>query len=126
MKVEISLSMKGLIPWSQIQIVKDIVSDAKQERLEDYYWAIGELVSGNPDSKVFDATAEICKNENIWGRWFSGSQDYDVWVTAHVLNEFNGEFYIIGVYMSDLWEYSRGKRDEILSRCYVKKFKEEV
>ena len=78
MKVKLEKEDKKYITLAQAPIVRDIISDMKED--------------------------EIAKNNRVWNALNEHSGDFDVWIdaTAYVSCADGYEFIIIGAYLSDI------------------------
>ena len=75
-------------------------------------------------SDVLGVHVEYAKNGRLpWDHHGDGTGIMDLWIEARGLVEFSG-FYIVGFYLSDIWNLGADNRDEVKSRMYIREFKE--
>lgn len=126
MKVKFTDEAKSFITVAELPKVREIIRDLKEDDgLEDYINIIARAATGGigfDRFEIFKAEAEIAKNKE--GVGYFTDNDLDVWVNAYAFNSYCG-FYILGFYLSDAWQYNGDNTEEILSRCYIRRFKEE-
>lgn len=128
MKVTFEKDFKKHVTLEEAPIVRRIIAAMKEDDTPINTWAemAVNLVSGWGEccKKVYEAKASIAKNCRIYNTYDEDSRDFDIWldITAQASNG----FYIIGAYLSDIWQIGRDEENNktIISNMYVRKFKE--
>lgn len=127
MKIRFSNEEKKYITVAELPIVRQIIADFKEDSgLMEYAemavnCAAGEC--GNNCKKIYEATAKIAKNCRAWNDLSEDSGDLDVWIEVSALT-YDGRFYIIGAYITDIWQIGGVEKSEIRRHMYIRKFEE--
>ena len=127
MKVRLEKEDKKYITLEQAPIVREIITSMKEDEstVEEYAeMAIRVAYDGNAwNIDTMRATAKISRNNNAWNVFSNNSGCLDIWIEATAYVNLN-EFIIIGAYLSDIWKITGSKDQEIVSRMYIRRFKE--
>ena len=127
MKVKLEKEDKKYITLAQAPIVRDIISDMKEDENTAADWAkyaIAALYNHREYSvEVLKASAKIAKNNRVWNALNEHRGDFDVWIdaTAYVSCADGYEFIIIGAYLSDIWQITYENALEIASHMRIRK-----
>ncbi len=126
MKVSITKESKKILTLEEAQVARQIILDRKEDEwsVTEYAEMAVNVVCGCSDHcvEVLKATAEINKNCRAWNVYSENSGTLDVWIKATA--QTSEGFYIIGVYLSDIWEISDDNHAEIASHMFIRKFVE--
>lgn len=127
MKVIITKESKRYITLEEAAIARKIISDCREDGMSpaDYAKIAIDAVGTrgyNWCVKIYEASAEICKNCRIWDAYGDGTRDLDIWITA-TAKTVNG-FIEIGANLSDIWSITSDNGEEIASLMYVRQFQE--
>ena len=126
MKVQFTAEMKRIVTVAEMPAVRKVIEAEKEnDEWTAQKWAkmAAEIVCPCSSVKVLEASAEIAKNCCVWDAYAEGSADVDVWIRFTAL--VNGDSFVMGgAYLSDLWAVSSDNREEIISRMYIRRFKE--
>lgn len=129
MKVTISNDSKKMLTMDDISTARQIIKDFKDDEctVAEYAEMAAKAIVSVQDScgycvKVLESAAFIAKNCRVWDALSDGSHDLDVWIDAIVMT--SNDFYIIGVYITDLWELSSDNKSDIVSRMFIRHFSE--
>lgn len=125
MKVTLAKDYRKLYTLDDLDIAKELISCAKEDAstAKEYAaFAVKEALRGKDDflEEVLKATAETCKNNNVWDRYFEGSGNMDIYIEATA--ETSRGFIKVSAYLSDIWEID-GAAD-IQSRMYIRYYTE--
>lgn len=127
MKVRLEKEEKKYITLEEAPIVREIIASMKEDEstVEEYAeMAIRVAYNGNAyHIETMKASAKIAKNCRACNAYSNNSNSIDIWIeaTAYVNQD---EFIIIGAYLSDIWQISGSKDQEIVSYMYIRRFKE--
>lgn len=128
MKIKVTNEFKKSNPFMDKFIIDEIRECCAEDSIKNYVSSALSIAGvKNPTGvEVYDKTAEISRNYRIWnyyGDCMINTEDFDVWIEFKAFVEYEG-FYIIGVYLSDLWnrlaDYSNDA--EIRSHMYIEKY----
>lgn len=126
MKVTFAKDFKKHVTLDEAPIIQRIIKSMKEDETPVSEWAEMAINlacgQGNFCEKVFEAKASIAKNCRINNYYDEDSRNFDVWIetTAQASNG----FYIIGAYLSDIWQIGGIDNKEILSHMYIRIFTE--
>lgn len=127
MKVSISKESKKIISLEEAPIAKAIVDSFSDDScsVAEYARMAVNVACSRRESclKVFEATAIVSRNCRAWDRIIDGSKDLDVWIEATA--QTTDGFYIIGAYISDIWEITGDNKEEIRNRMFIQHFTKE-
>ncbi len=125
MKVKFTDDAKQFITVAELPKVRKMIRDLRKNTYINLYASIMAKVAagGYGCFEVLKTEAEIAKNSEKGSGYFNDST-VDVWVKAYTFNRYFG-FYIIGFFLSDVQQYDGDNTEEILSRCYIRRFTEE-
>ena len=122
MKIQITKEAKRYLTLAEMPEVKKMVSDLKEERIEDYAPIAARIASGRNDPfELLKAEAEISRNQRIDNGYHDGSGNLDVWMRFYFYNSTFG-FYEVGVYLTDLWQSTGENAEEIKQYMYINGF----
>ena len=124
MKVQFTADVKRVVTVAEMPAVRKVIEYEKDDEWTAKEWAkmAAEIISPCSSVKVLEASAEIAKNCRVWDAYADGSADFDVWIRFTV---FTGDSFVMGgAYLSDLWAASSDNHEEIISRMYIRRFKE--
>ncbi len=125
MKVQITKEAKKWLTVAEMPTVRRIIAECKEDEcLQDYGHMAAEIASKyGADFEILKATAEIAHNGRIFDHFFEGSGELDVWLKFYAFNPFKG-FYVIGVYLSDIWQMNTDKNanEEIREHMYIDEY----
>lgn len=100
---EVRMTMELIAPGENFEILKLEAEFAKNCRIRNYYG-------------YTDCDGNVAEGKD--------SFDLDVWISIYAFSSYAG-FYVVGAYLSDIWQIGpREMRDELLSRMYIRHFKE--
>ena len=126
MRVTLEKDFKRHITLEEAPIVRRIIQYMKEEGGDAKEWATSavDLAAGwgQCSETIFEAKASIAKNRRINNYFDEDSRDFDIWIET-TAKASNG-FYIIGAYLSDIWQIGDTDNKEILSHMYIRKFAE--
>ena len=126
MKVKFTEKQKRFITVAQLPIVKEIIADMKEDTgLKDYAMSADACASDGEatGAEILSVEAEIAKNCKAWDRYSDESEDLDIWLTVKAYHFYAG-FYVIGCYLSDIWDLNGENGAEIRSHMYIRHFTE--
>lgn len=127
MKVQITADSKKVIHLDEQEIVRQIISDCKDDDLRAYVMSAVNCVgtSYNTCQRIYEMTAQIARNCRCWDAFFEGSRDLDVWIEAAALT--SEGFVMIGAYLTDIWQIcGREAEDAVVrSHFYIRRFVEQ-
>ncbi len=78
----------------------------------------------NGNFEIYNISEEICGNDRVEDAYGTDSGWYDLWIDVKGFDEYAG-FYIVGVYLTDLWNYGSDNADEIREHMFIREFKED-
>jgi len=127
MKIKMTADSKRIVSLEEAPAAQSIISSMKEDDTStpaDYIRQAVNALCGDRNScdQVFEASAEIAKNCRVWNYHSDNSGTLDVWITG-TAKTFD-TFYIIGAYLSDLWQLCPDNYSEITQHFYVRKFTE--
>jgi len=127
MKVIITKESRRYITLEEAAIARKIISDCREDGMSpaDYAKIAIDAVGSNDYNwcvKVYEASAEICKNCRVWDAYGDDTRDLDVWIEATAKTS-NG-FIEIGAALSDIWSITSDNGAEIANHMYVRQFQE--
>ena len=81
--------------------------------------------------EIIKSTASISKNCRVCNVFNDESGNIDIWITVTLYNTYSSEngcgvFYMVGAYLSDLWQATADNWEELKSRMHVRKFLETI
>ena len=125
-KIKITEDMERVLTLSELPAVESLRRNLSD--IWDFKWEamhIADLACGGRiDVLRFDL--EVAKNNRIWN-YYSGpdsddpTYDLDVWIKVMAFDEIKG-CYLIGCYLSDIWEVNGKNNEEIRSRMYIRHY----
>ena len=131
MKINITKESKEFLTVAEMPVVKKIVDDFKtsDETIEGSVIILSHIVTGytNNSIEIFKASAEIAKNQRAWnyyGDTETESRDIDIWINTTFFDKNDDNFYIVGAYLSDIWNASCDNLENSKMNMYIRKFKE--
>ena len=126
MKIQFTADMKRIVTVAEMPAVRKVIEAEKENdewTVQEWAKMAAEIICPRSRVKVLEASAEIAKNCRVWDAYADGSADFDVWIRFTALVN-DDSFVMGGAYLSDLWAASSDNREEIISRMYVRRFKE--
>ena len=97
----------------------------KRFNLDDDARTAAYIGSDNQTGAVLRYDVEFAKNNRIEYNFYAdGSEFMDVWLTVYAYNNYCG-LYVVGAYLSDIWQAGSDNRDEIKARMYIRHFTED-
>lgn len=124
MKVVISDDMKKFITLAEMPAVRAVIKYMREDTstARDYAQMAAKVASGCYVVKIFEACAELDKNQRIDDAFDNGTGQFDVWIKFTALCD---ECIVMGgVYLTDLWLLKDDNADEIRRHMYIRKFAE--
>lgn len=127
MKVQMK-DARAYVTVAEMPTVRQMINDFKADTstaAEYAEMAVRAITHGNV-TKILDASAEISGNIRVWNHYTENSEHLDVWIKFTAMIGINGldGFVMGGAYLSDIWELTGLDDSEIVSRMYVRQFKE--
>lgn len=128
MKIQINKESKKVLTLSEMPIVKRIIKDFKDNE-DDLSGDLEILMNIFSADEVIKSTAYVSKNCRAYNVFSDDSGNIDIWIQATIYNIYSSEngggvFYMVGAYLSDLWQSTGENREELKSRMYIRKFLE--
>lgn len=125
-KIHLPEDYKKIFTIAELEACKAIEKSLKEnsdDRKLNFEWEVCCAAIAGSDSKVTDshviqAEATFCKNSRIYDRICVGSGNVDVWIKVMAYQSYYG-FYEIGMYLTDMWEYSSETEAHIKSHMYI-------
>lgn len=127
MKVNLTAEMKKFITVAEMPAVKKVMQYEKENdewTVQEWAKMAARLVFDDNGAKVIEATARIAKNQRVWDAFDEETRDIDVWIEFTAFSEYRSSFIIAGVYLTDLWQFTKDNADEIKSHMYIRRFEE--
>lgn len=126
MQVKITKKSKKWLTVAQMPIVHQIISDLKDDEstAAEYAMQAADIIlhanfgyEFSSKAKVFEATAEISRNERIYNYYGEESEHLDIWINFVVFDDIDG---VIsgGAYLSDIWSLTADNKPEIVNHMY--------
>ena len=123
MKIKFGSEQKKYITVAELPIVKQIISDMKEDDgLMEYAEIAARIASGGYVVKVYECSAEIAKNGRIYNAYGDDTENLDIWINAAALT--SEGFVMFGIYLTDVWNITGDNAEEIKSHMYIRKFQE--
>ena len=123
MKIKFGAEQKKYITVAELSIVKQIISDMKEDDgLMEYAEIAARIASGGYVVKVYERSAEIAKNGRIYNAYGDDTENLDIWINAAALT--SEGFVMFGIYLTDVWNITGDNEEEIKSHMYIRKFQE--
>lgn len=126
MKVKLKKEYKEYITIAEMQTVRKIISEMKEDEFEDEDYAkiaIEAAYNGIASTEILKCSASIAKNSRIWNAYNEESKNIDIYIEAIAFIN-KEEFIIIGAYLTDIWQIGSNNISIIKSHMYIRKFKE--
>lgn len=124
MKIKITPMMKDLITVSEMAIVRDMVTIMRDDSgLKEYAAIAGRIAARDNSVEVLKAEAELSKNYRVINRYSDNSGLFDIWLNIYAFSSEKG-FYVIGAYLSDIWDVTGNNSEKIRNYMYIREFKE--
>lgn len=128
MKIQINQESKKVLTVSEMPIVRQIVQDFKDNK-DDLSWDLEILKNIFGADEIINSTANISKNCRIYNYFNNESRNIDIWIDATLFCSYSSEnnggvFYIVGAYLTDIYQATGDNWKELQSRMYVRKFVE--
>lgn len=123
MKIQCTSESKQILKLSEISTVKQIIKDFKDngDDLSHYLETLSNIFHA---TETIKSTAKIAKNSRIQNVYTDDSKDIDIWIDATLFSSHDNTFYIVGAYLSDIWESTGDNDDALKSHMYIRKFVE--
>ena len=123
-KIQLTEKSKRLITMLDVDNIKAMIQELKNEGLESAIYEYISIAMGcvkqYADWSYYDVSMEITRNCRIEYNFYTeNSADFDVWIEFKAFNEFDG-FYIVGVYLSDIYSITDDNKPEIRQHMYVR------
>ena len=126
MTVKFPTMMKDVFTVSELPKAREIIDLMKDDTgLKEYAATALRLAARDNTVEVLKADAEIAKNYRVFNRYTDNSWDIDVWVNAYGFVPCKG-FYIIGIYLSDIWDLTTENTDYTRDLMYIREYTENV
>lgn len=124
MKVKFTSMMKDLCTVSELPIVHEMINLMRDDTGLKEYAAIAARLAGRDNVvEVLKAESEIAKNYRVYNRYTDNSRDFDIWLKVYAFVPCNG-FYIIGAYLSDIWDLTTENANNIRELMYIREYTE--
>ena len=125
MNVKLTEIGKKIISVSELPEAKKIIQEMKEDSgIKEYAQIAANVAVENLGKiEILKTTAEITKNQRVYNYYSENSGNIDIWITVYALNRYSG-FYVIGAYLSDIWNVTGENSDEIRQRMYIEKYTE--
>ena len=121
MKIKFAAEQKKIVTVAEMPEVNKMIADMKGM---DFKWeaeVAARIASRDNGNEILKIEAEIAKNNRVYDRYTDNSGNLDIWLRVYAFNSWEG-FYVVGAYLSDIWE-STGKNDEELrGHMYIREF----
>ena len=121
MKIRITSESKQLITLADMPAVREIQRQEAEDTMTpaEYLEMAARLASRSNNSfQIYDASARIARNCRVYEQFGPGTGTFDVWLEGIAFHPFAGA-YMIGAYLSDLWQITGGPSDEYLVRDHM-------
>lgn len=130
MKIQIDEESKKVLTLSEMPIIKKIIKDFKEDG-NDLSWELEILMNVFGANEIIKSTASISKNCRACNVFNDESGNIDIWITVTLYNTYSSEngggvFYMVGAYLSDLWQATADNWEELKGRMHVRKFLETI
>lgn len=102
----------------QMKKVIDLYNKEMPETVGDAVQVLENMVKG----KAIEAKAETAGNCRIYNHHDTDSGKIDIYITATI--QAYDAFYIIGAYITDIWNITGDNNDEIKKQMFIREFKE--
>lgn len=128
MKIQINEESKKVLTLSEMPIVKEIIKDFKDGG-DNLSWELETLKNIIGADEVIISSAYVTKNCRAYNVFGDESGNIDIWINTTLYNRYSSEntggaFYMVGVYLSDLYQATGDNREELKSRMYIRRFLE--
>ena len=131
-KITLPKHYKDVFTLSDLEACKKLeksIKDNADNGKIDLSWEVCCAAIAGSDSHVCDthvlaASAEFQKNSRIYDYYCDGSGKMDVWINVKAFDSYYG-FYDIGVYLSDIWQYSSEDAEATKIHMFIKHYIEE-
>lgn len=135
MQVKITKKAKKWLTVAEMPIVRRIIADFKdndESTTAEYAKSAADAIMyanfkhcTSSATKVFEATAQISKNQRLHNYYSDDSGDLDVWIDFVVFDEINGTI-SGGAYLSDIWsipaEYDSAEHKKVVDNMFYQIF----
>ena len=126
MKVKITQDTKKCFYMSETHCIETVEEALKKSNgvTKDELETLANFIC-KPGSiaKVYESSAEYCKNIRIFDRYGEGSEHADVWVNAIIYDGWK-HFYKAGAYLSDIWEITGHSDEHLKAHMFIRDFAE--
>lgn len=126
MKVTLKKEYKKFVTLEEAPLMRRFLASMKEDEfpIMDAARMAVEVACGfgNRCVKVYEAKATFAKNQRIYNWYSEESRDFDVWID--IVAETTNGFYILGVYLTDIYSITGYNGEEVKSHMYIRKFTE--
>lgn len=128
MQIKIDEEAKKILTLSDLLVAKQIIKDYKDNE-DDLRWDIETLKNIFGATEIISSAARISKNSRVYNYFKENSNNIDIWIDATFYDDYSSEnkggvFYIVGAYLTDIYQSTSENRKELQSRMYIRKFVE--
>lgn len=128
MKIKIDEEAKKILTLSDLPIVRQILKNYRDNE-DDLSGSIETLKNIFGATEIISSTAKISKNSRIYNYFNENSNNIDIWIDATFYENYSSEnkggvFYIVGAYLTDIYQSTGENWKELQSRMYIRKFLE--
>lgn len=128
MKIKVDEEAKKILTLSDMPIVKQIIKDFKTNE-DDLSWELETLKNIFGATEIIKSEARISKNCRVYNYFNENSNNIDIWIDATFYENYSSEnkggvFYIVGAYLTDIYQSTGENWKELQSRMYIRKFLE--
>ena len=122
-KITLPKNYKETFTINDVEQMKKVIDHYNKDDPEAVKYAIESLESLFK-GKAITNEAEAALNSRIYNAHETNSGNVDIWITATIYSDFESKFYIVGAYITDIWNITGDNNDEIKSYMYIREFKE--
>lgn len=123
MKIKFESEQKKYTKVSELPAVKNLILEMKSESFKYEAEIAARIATGENLNEILKIEAEISHNNRIYNRYADNSGTLDIWFKIYAFNSYS-RFYVIGSYLSDLWESTENNENELRKHMYIRKFTE--
>lgn len=128
MKVIIEKECREYFTVAEMDAAKQIVKEMKDDSFGIKNYAEMALICAFNNNtygmQIYEASAKVARNKDVYDRFFDGSKSLDVWIEATAKLNIDS-FVEIGFYLSDAWEITGriGENADFRNKCYIQEYK---
>ena len=82
MKISITKESKSYLTVNEYEVAQRIIGEMREENLNEIAMIAADIATSGKGQKVFEATAEICRNIRVWNQYGDDSGMLDIWAST--------------------------------------------